>query len=63
MGKDYGRARLEATCQRAIDLKSPTYRFIASTLKNGLECKTETAAPQTELPLAHANVRGPSYYH
>ncbi|MFC6138534.1 IS21 family transposase [Paraburkholderia silvatlantica] len=63
MGKDYGRTRLEAACQRAIDLKSPTYRFIASTLKNGLECKTETAAAQTELPLAHANVRGPSYYH
>jgi transposase len=63
MGKDYGRERLEAACQRAIDLKAPSYRFIASTLKNGLESKTDTLTAQTELPLVHANVRGPSYYH
>jgi transposase len=63
LGKDYGRARLEAACQRAVDLKAPNYRFIASTLKNGLESKADTATAQTELPLVHANVRGPSYYH
>jgi len=63
LGKDYGAARLEAACSRAIDLKASNYRFIASTLKNGLENKAETAAAQAELPLLHANVRGPSYYH
>lgn len=62
MAKDYGRDRLEAACCRAIDLKAPSYRFIASTLKNGLE-SAETGAAQAELPLMHANVRGPSYYH
>ncbi|KWA77681.1 hypothetical protein WL29_34050 [Burkholderia ubonensis] len=62
-GKDYGATRLEAACSRAIDLKASNYRFIASTLKNGLESKAETAAAQAELPLVHANVRGPSYYH
>lgn len=63
MGKDYGHARLEAACQRALDLKAPNYRFIASTLKNGLESKADAAVIQTKLPLTHANVRGPSYYH
>ena len=37
MGKDYGRDRLEAACRRAIDLKAPNYKFIDSTLKNGLD--------------------------
>jgi transposase len=63
MGKDYGRDRLEAACRRAIDLKAPNYKFIASTLKNGLDREPEPAAAQADLPLMHANVRGPSYYH
>ena len=63
MGKDYGRDRLEAACRRAIDLKAPNYKFIASTLKNGLDREPETASVQADLPLVHANVRGPSYYH
>lgn len=63
LGKDYGHKRLEAACSRAIDLKAPSYRFIASTLKNGLENSADTASAQAELPLMHANVRGPSYYH
>ncbi len=63
MGKDFGHARLEAACRRAIDLKAPNYRFIASTLRNGLDGKADITASQTELPVAHANVRGPSYYH
>ncbi|MGV7246716.1 IS21 family transposase [Caballeronia sp. M23-90] len=63
MGKSYGRDRLEAACRRAIDLKAPSYTFIASTLKNGLDRQPEPVADQAELPLTHANVRGPSYYH
>jgi hypothetical protein len=63
MGKDYGRERLEAACRRAIDLKAPNYKFIASTLKNGLDREPEMATVQADLPLMHANVRGPSYYH
>jgi transposase len=63
MGKDYGRDRLEAACRRAIDLKAPNYKFIDSTLKNGLDREPEPATGQADLPLVHANVRGPSYYH
>jgi len=64
MAKRYGRDRLEAACCRAIELKAANYQFIASTLKNGLESvAAEPSAAQAELPLMHANVRGPSYYH
>ena len=63
MGKRYGRARLEAASCRAIELNAMNYRFIWSTLKNGLESAAEAATAQPELPLTHANVRGPSYYH
>lgn len=65
MARRYGKDRLEAACARAIELKAANYQFIASTLKNGLESATteRPAAAQTELPLMHANVRGPSYYH
>jgi hypothetical protein len=63
MGKSYGRDRLEAACRRAIDLKAPSYKFIASTLKNGLDRQPEPVTDQAALPLTHANVRGPSYYH
>lgn len=62
LGRDYSPQRLEAACARAIELKAPSYRFIASTLKNGLDAQPQQAA-QAELPMQHANVRGPSYYH
>lgn len=63
LAKDYGNQRLEAACSRAIDLKAPSYRFIDSTLKNGLDQQPSPVAVQPDLPLAHANVRGPDYYH
>ena len=53
MGKDYGRDRLEAACRRAIDLKAPNYKFIASTLKNGLDREPEPATGPGR-PAAHA---------
>jgi transposase len=63
LAKDYGNQRLEAACSRAIDLKAPSYRFIDSTLKNGLDQQPSPVAVQPDLPLAHANVLGPDYYH
>jgi transposase len=62
LAKDYGNERLEAACSRAVDLKAPSYKFIASTLKNGLDQQPSPVA-QADLPLTHANVRRPNYYH
>ena len=63
LGKDYGNQRLEAACSRVVDLKVPSYKFIDSTLKNGLDQQPTPIAIQPGLPLAHTNLRGPDYYH
>jgi transposase len=57
LAKDFSSDALEAACQRALTLKSLSYRAIATLIK---------AAPaQAPLPLPkidHANVRGPDYF-
>jgi transposase len=60
----YGKARLEAACERALAIHSPSYRSVSSILKQGLDRQPLSAEDpeQGELPL-HANVRGPGYYH
>ena len=62
LAKAYGNGRLEAACQRAARLRAISYRSLASILKHGLDRQTATPA-QASLPLHHANVRGPAYYH
>ena len=62
LAKAYGNDRLEAACQRAARLQTLTYRRLASILKHGLDRQTPTPA-QGPLPLDHANVRGPDYFH
>jgi transposase len=60
----YGKERLEAACERALAIHSPSYRSVSSILKQGLDRQplSEEDAEQGELPL-HGNVRGPGYYH
>jgi len=62
LAREYGQARLEATCERAIEINAHSYRSVHSILKNGLDRKAESTA-QSSLPLDHANVRGSLYYH
>lgn len=61
--KSFGDDRLEAACERAIDIGAMSYNSLKSILKNGLDKKRTSPQAQTCLPLAHANVRGPDYYH
>ena len=63
MGKEFGDDRLEAACERAIAVGTPFYRSLLSILKHGLDRKPAGTPPQSCLPLEHANVRGPNYYH
>lgn len=62
--KKFGKERLEAACQRALTLSSPTRNSVLSILQQGLdsqplpESDDETAA----LPLVHENLRGAAYY-
>ena len=64
LAREYTPARLEAACARAMAIRSPTYRSVASILKSGLDrqhASTPTEA-STTLP-EHENVRGADYYH
>ena len=61
--KGFSEDRLEAACERAIDINALSYGSLKSILKHRLDIKHLTAPAQTALPLEHANVRGPHYYH
>ncbi|HYQ92310.1 MAG TPA: IS21 family transposase, partial [Candidatus Competibacteraceae bacterium] len=66
LGKTYGAERLEAACRRAVAMGALSYKSVESILKRGLDrqslpsADTATTAP---VPLTHANLRGPDYYH
>lgn len=62
LGKTYGTGRLEAACDRALRIGSVTWRSLDSILKHGLD-RPKPLTGQAHLPLDHANVRGPEYYH
>ncbi len=63
LARQFGDARLEAACARAISIASPTYRSVSSILASGLDRQSAAAdRSQPSLPL-HDNVRGPEYYH
>lgn len=62
-GKHFGEDRLEGACERAIAIGAVSYSSLNSILKNGLDKKRLNPPAQTCLPLEHANVRGPDYYH
>lgn len=63
LGEVYGTGRLEAACQRALALQSPSYKSVKSILDKGLDRKPlPNAAPQPP-PIEHENVRGADYYH
>lgn len=62
LAKTYGADRLEAACDRALQISSVSWRSLDSILKNGLD-RPRKSAGQAHLPLDHANVRGPGYYH
>lgn len=61
LAKRYGNDRLNAACQRAIDIDAFSYRSLESMLKHRLESQSEPAQSSIPLP-AHPNVRGPDYY-
>lgn len=63
LAKRYGDSRLEAACQRARALGSPTRRSVLSILEKGLEQQPlPEPIAETQLP-EHENIRGPAYYH
>jgi transposase len=64
LARQYGNDRLEAACNRALVIGAPSRKSVASILKAGLDQQPLPGTQQRELTLpAHANLRGPDYYH
>jgi len=61
LAKKYSPERLEAACERALLLRSLSYKSVESMLKHGLDQRPlRAASPRTHA--AHRNIRGPNYY-
>ncbi len=63
LGKQYGEARLETACQRALTLGACSYKSLESILRQGLDNVPLAQQSLPLLPDEHANLRGPGYYH
>jgi transposase len=63
LARHYGAERLEAACDRGLDIGARSYGSIQSILKHGLDRRPPQPAAQHELLLDHPNIRGPRYYH
>lgn len=63
LGKRYGDERLEAACKRALAIGSVSYKSLESILKQGLDRRPLPEPTPAAIPLQHANLRGPGYYH
>jgi len=62
LGETYGIDRLEAACQSALAIQSPSYKSVKSILENGLDRKPLPDSPTNTPPIEHENVRGADYY-
>ncbi|MDN7450866.1 IS5 family transposase [Burkholderia multivorans] len=64
LARKYGKHRLEAACQRALKIGSPTRRSVLSILEAGLDLQPSLPTTPAEWRSPeHENVRGPDYYH
>ena len=63
LARQYGADRLDAACDRGLDIGARSYGSIQSILKHGLDRRPPQPAKQGELLPNHANIRGPRYYH
>src|SRR6266542_2054816 len=62
LAKRFGSTRLEAACQRAMVLGSPTRRSVVSLLEQGLDQQPLPETADAQPSLLHENIRGPEYY-
>lgn len=61
LAKQYGKPRLEAACELALELGTTRYQHIHDILSNGRDRVATQSTPEWTSP-AHAHVRGPGYY-
>jgi hypothetical protein len=61
MVEKHGAARVEATCERALAIGSPTYKSVDAILKAGLDKVALTVEAEAKV-VVHENIRGGAYY-
>ena len=61
LGQEYGVARLEAACARALKYSAVSWKSVRAILKNGLDLQPQDAQRTLDLP-EHENLRGAAYY-
>jgi len=65
LAKSHGPERLEAACERALEIGAYSYSSLASILKNNLDRRAPrhaTANDANRPAIEHANIRGPNYF-
>jgi transposase len=60
--RNFGRDRLEAACDRALQIGARSFTSVNSILNNNLEAKRSAGAADGP-SIAHTNIRGPRYFH
>ena len=63
LARQYGAERLEAACDRGLDIGARSYGSIQSILKNGLDRQPRRQAAGRAGAARSPNLRGPRYYH
>ena len=63
LGRPFGADRLEAAAARAIEIGTLTYGSVRSILDNKLDRRAPARPTADGVPILHANIRGPRYYH
>ena len=61
--RSYSADRVEAACQRGIDIGARTYGSVASILRNNLDRAYRPQSVPDVPPIQHGNIRGGGYYH
>lgn len=62
LGRQYSNDRLEKACERAINIKSFTYKSVESILKQGLDKLPDYEKNGDVKSIEHTNIRGKNYY-
>lgn len=62
LAKAHGGERLEAACERALEIGAHSYSSVASILRNNLDHRAPQRAADGPA-IAHANIRGSGYFH
>ncbi|MDA1100574.1 MAG: IS21 family transposase [Proteobacteria bacterium] len=63
LARSHGEERLEAACERALEIGALSYSSLASILKNNLDHrKPDKSSEPTTPAIKHGNIRGPQYF-